>query len=116
MIKTRFDNSEYWETKNETYAIAEMETSHIINLLNMFKNKPMVVLSILLDSVDDACFSFSKGKNKEAIYEITSMSEDELIEVAMNSVLVAALCDQLEERGVNVDNILKNITKESEER
>lgn len=116
MIKTRFDNPEVWETKREAYEISEMETSHIINLLRMFKTKPMVILNILLDSVDDACFSFSKGKNKEAVHEITSMSEDELVEVAMNSVLVAALCDQLEERGVNVENILNNIATEREDK
>lgn len=116
MIKTRFDNSEVWETRNESYEISEMETSHIINLLRMFKTKPTVVMNILLDSVDDASFSFSKRKSKEAIYEITSMSEEELIEVAMNSVLVAALCDQLEERGVNVENILNIMTTEREEK
>ena len=114
MIKTRFDNSEVWETKQETYEISKMETSHIINLLRMFKTKPMVILNILLDSVEESCFAFSKNKHKAAIHEITSMSEEELIEVAMNSVLVAALCDQLEERGVNIDNILNNLTTDKE--
>lgn len=116
MIKTRFDNSEVWEIKNESYEISEMETSHIINLLRMFKTKPIVILNILLESVDEASFSFSKKRNKEAIHEITSMSEDELVGVAMNSVLVAALCDQLEERGVNVENILNNIATEREDK
>lgn len=105
MIKTRFDNSEVWETKDKEYEISKMETAHIINLLRMFKTKPMVVMRILLDSVEESCFSFSRNKKKEALYEITSMSEEELIDVAMNSVLVAALYDQLEERGVNIVNI-----------
>lgn len=113
MIKTRFDNSEVWETKRESYEISEMETSHIINLLRMFKTKPMVILSILLDSVEESCFAFSKNKNKAAVHEITSMSEDELIEVAMNSVLVASLCDELKERGVNVENVLDNLSTEN---
>lgn len=112
MIKTRFDDSEVWETKNETYEIPEMETSHIINLLHMFRTKPVVIMNILLDSVDEASFSFSRKKRREAIHEITSMSEDELIEVAMSSTLVSALCDQLEERGVNVENILNTFAKE----
>lgn len=114
MIKTRFDNSEVWETKQEAYEISEMETSHIINLLRMFRTKPMVILNILLDSVEESCFAFSKNKNKAAVHEITSMSEEELIDVAMNSVLVAALCDQLEKRGVNVDNVLNNLTADKE--
>ena len=114
MIKTRFDNSEVWETKRESYEISEMETSHIINLLRMFKTKPIVILNILLDSVEESCFAFLKSRNKAAVYEITSMSEDELIEVAMNSVLVASLCDQLEERGVNVENVLNNLSTEYE--
>lgn len=114
MIKTRFDNPEVWETKREAYEISEMETSHIINLLRMFKTKPTVILNILLESVEDSSFAFSKHKNKAAINEITSMSNEELIEVAMDSVLVAALCDQLEERGVNVENILNNISTENE--
>lgn len=107
MIKTRFDNTEFWETKSETHKICDMETAHIINLIRLFKRKPSMILRILLESIDDAQFSFSKNNAVNATKEVTSMTEEELIGVAMNSDLVRSLKEELEERGVNTENVLQ---------
>lgn len=107
MIETRFDNPEVWETKSESYEISSMETSHMINLIRLFRRKPSVILNILLESIEDSSFSFSKkGKKKKAIEEVTSLSSEELIAIAMDSPLVCAMWDELTKRGVNVENVL----------
>lgn len=107
MIKTRFDDSEVWETKTSSYDICEMETMHLINTIRMFQRNPLAVMGVLLDAVDDNTFTFSKkNRQKSAIAEITSMTEEDLIAVAMESPLICAMWDELAERGVNVDNVL----------
>ena len=116
MIKTRFDDPEEWVTKTASYEICEMETMHLINTIRMFQRSPMAVLSVLLEAVDENTFTFSRrSKQKSAVDEITSMSEEELIEVAMTSPLICAMWDELTERGVNVENVI-NIEDEQQQR
>ncbi|NLA24507.1 MAG: hypothetical protein GX879_06030 [Bacteroidales bacterium] len=109
MNKTIFEQSEFWITaKGEVCKIEEMETLHLLNILRMFELKPTIIQSLLIKEVNEIW-----GLNKEAsLNNITSLSNDQLKEYFYKCKLYKAMREELEKRGVNVAQMLKNFRGE----
>lgn len=100
----RFTNSEYWIMGNgDAIAIEDMETNHLINTLRMFREKPNRTMSMLINDAEQLGSFFIN--DKYVLNRITSMSEAELIDYAMDSNLANAMIEELEKRGVNINCI-----------
>lgn len=110
MLKTRFDETVVWRgAGNKQYLILDMDTAHLVNTLRMFKEKPVIVISMVLDDFERSTVFRYKGNNSDkvqSIHNLTSMSEMELRDFALNSTVAQAMVQELSKRGVNVENIM----------
>lgn len=111
MLKTRFNETEFWKgSGNKKYKIPEMETSHLLNTLKMFDEKPFRTVRMLVDDIENSIV-FTYGNNasekKQSITNATSMTEQELKCFALDSPVATAMKDELVNRGVNVENIMR---------
>lgn len=112
-MKTRFDFPGVWITAcGETVAIGNMETAHLLNTVKMLVKKPERVLSILISDIENATFSetvwtvFNSSDRKQSLRNVTSLSEEELVEYVKGTPLFRSMLEELKDRGVNVDNVL----------
>lgn len=112
-MKTRFDSSDVWmTTAGEPIHITSMETPHILNTVKMLVQKPtrtltMLVIDIERASYSDAVWTANRADDlKKSLNNVTSLSEEELIRYVIETPLFKALVAELDERGVNVENIL----------
>lgn len=117
-MKTRFDNSQNWITGTGSVTnIKELETSHLMNIIKMFITKPHLIASMIIDDIENSetCSvptvwnSYThdcENIKKDSIFNVTSMSEKELIEYALNSVLGRSMLEELRCRGVNIENFI----------
>lgn len=113
-MKTRFDGT-YWIGAGGTaFTPSEMDTDHLLNTLKMLKSKPAVVISMVVRDVEaspDCCpFSPFGGGHadlvKASLFNLTSMTPEQVSAYALNSTLGNAMKAELISRGVNVDNYL----------
>lgn len=119
-MNTRFDEEEWITAQGEYIHVSNMETTHIINTLKMLISKPLRVISMLIQDVDRAGLPvndvWNRGKRsnarKESIREITKMTPDECVEYALSSPLGSAMLKELNNRGVDVENIITYMKKE----
>ena len=127
-MTTRFDNTTSWRaSKYRSMKISDMETSHIINTLQMFAQQPARTAAMLIDDIEGyvafaGATSWSPGYvafagatswspdpatydnfKKRSLFAVTSLDDNELIEYALSSPLARAMCAELETRGVNVE-------------
>lgn len=116
-MKTRFDYEGVWITGlGVAIPVAEMETAHLLNTVRMLVQKPARTLSILISDIENATFSetvwtaYNTGDKKQSLRNVTSLSDTELTEYAINSPLFKSMIDELKSRGVNTDNIVKLYT------
>lgn len=118
-MRTRFDNSSKWIKSDGTFKeIEEMETTHLLAVLNMFVKKPQATISMLLTDIESGDEAWSKVINpnsrSKSLRNITSMSFSEVVDYSLNSPLGTSMIIELESRGVNVTNFLSEIMKEEE--
>lgn len=118
MIKTRFDETEYWVTSSGEYVqIDDMETSHIINTMKMLVNKPMLTQTMLIRDIErTAKNTWTPSKNdalKESLNNITSMSLEQTKEYIAETPLVRAFMTELKNRGINVITLLENMLEDA---
>lgn len=112
-MKTRFDMTESWVISDGTeLLLSEMSTRHMLNILSIFAHRPDRTLSMLVSDIEEGTFSDAvwrpvREKDRaEFIRNVTSLSANTLIHFALVSPLGRAIRDELEERGVAVDNAL----------
>ena len=118
-MKTRFDDKCWITGSGEIIQISDMETDHILNCLKMFIRKPDRTISMLIYDIEnhpDTCpfQPWGNGLNdvvNKSINNITSMTKAELITYALNSTLGKTMSDELNNRGVNVNNYLDVVTE-----
>lgn len=116
-MKTRFDYEGVWITGLGTaLPVSDMETAHLLNTVRMLIQKPARTLSILISDIENATFSetvwtaYNAVDKKQSLKNVTSLSDTELVEYAVNSPLFKSMIAELKNRGVNTDNIVKLYT------
>lgn len=118
-MKTRFDESKVWVTgMGEVVEIREMETTHLMNTIRMFVQKPYISMGIIIKDIERNMVCCAIGQawqpviksthdvKRESISNVTSMSEQEIIDYTLDSPLGKAMLEELESRGVNIENFL----------
>lgn len=126
-MKTRFDNTVMWVTSDGSETnIRDMETTHLLNTVKMFIQKPYRIVSILIKDVErysqhhypEVWTPTHQGASSvvtQSIGTITSMSKEQLVDYALGSPLCAAMIEELTRRGVNVSNVLEIFGSEDQE-
>lgn len=116
-MKTRFDCEGVWITGfGQVLSVSEMETAHILNTVRMLIQKPARTLSMLISDIESASFSETVWTahnivdKKQSLQNVTSLSDTELTEYAVNSPLFKSMIEELKSRGVNTDNLVKLYT------
>ncbi len=108
-MKTRFDQTEQWITGyGEICNIKDMETTHLLNIIRMFQRKPTMIQSFLIKDITNN-WSLNQAAS---LSNITSLSIEEIQEYFYKCPLFIAMKEQLEERGVNVEQMMKNYEEE----
>lgn len=120
-MKTRFDYSGVWITANgEAVPVSSMETPHLLNTVRMLIQKPSRTLSILVTDIEHATFSdmvwkpFNSDDRRKSLKNVTSLDEKELVEYTINTPLFKSMIEELENRGVNTQNLLTIYVNSSE--
>ena len=117
-MKTRFDGSVWIGAGGIAIAPAEMETDHLLNTVKMLKNRPAVVISMVIRDVeaspDYTPFTpFGADSHtelvKKSLFNLTSMTPEEVSAYALNSPLGITMKNELIKRGVNVENFLNMV-------
>lgn len=116
-MKTRFDGTYWIGAGGSVFTPSEMDTDHLLNTLKMLKSKPAVVISMVVRDVEAApdCHPFDPfdplgGDHaavvRKSLFNLTSMTPEQVSNYALNSTLGVAMRIELVNRGVNVDNYL----------
>lgn len=116
-MKTRFDGNMWIGAGGTAFMPSEMDTDHLLNTLKMLKNRPAVVVTMVVRDIESApdCYPFDPFGNchgelvKKSLFNITSMKPDQVSAYALNSPLGTAMKAELISRGVNVENYLSMI-------
>ena len=121
-MKTRFDETKRWITgMGEIIEINNMETTHLMNTIRMFVQKPYISMGIIVKDIErnKAYSQINRAWSpdvqseydvtKASISNITSMDEGEIIEYTLNSPLGQAMLTELAVRGVNIDNFIEMV-------
>lgn len=116
-MKTRFDGTVWIGAGGTAFLPAEMDTDHLLNTLKMLKNRPAVVVTMVVRDIESNpdCCPFDPFGNchgdvvKQSLFNITSMTPEQVSVYALNSTLGTAMKAELISRGVNVENYLSMI-------
>ena len=116
-MKTRFDGTVWIGAGGTAFLPAEMDTDHLLNTLKMLKNRPAVVVTMVVRDIESTpdCCPFDPFGNchgdvvKQSLFNITSMPPEQVSAYALNSTLGTAMKAELISRGVNVENYLSMI-------
>lgn len=116
-MKTRFDGTVWIGAGGTAFLPAEMDTDHLLNILKMLKNRPAVVVTMVVRDIESTpdCCPFDPFGNchgdvvKQSLFNITSMTPEQVSAYALNSTLGTAMKAELISRGVNVENYLSMI-------
>ena len=116
-MKTRFDGTVWIGAGGTAFLPAEMDTDHLLNTLKMLKNRPAVVVTMVVRDIESTpdCCPFDPFGNchgdvvKQSLFNITSMTPEQVSAYALNSTLGTAMKAELISRGVNVENCLSMI-------
>lgn len=116
-MKTRFDGTVWIGAGGTAFLPAEMDTDHLLNTLKMLKNPPAVVVTMVVRDIESTpdCCPFDPFGNchgdvvKQSLFNITSMTPEQVSAYALNSTLGTAMKAELISRGVNVENYLSMI-------
>lgn len=111
-MKTRFDIKGIWINRcGVPLSVEEMETAHILNCIKMMVQKPTTTLAMLIQDIESAAFAdvWTADSDKccrESLHNVTSLSAEELVEYIKGTPLVKSMLAELQDRGVNTENIL----------
>lgn len=113
-MKTRFDGTLWIGAGGQAFRPAEMGTDHLLNTVKMLKNRPGVVIAMVVRDIEatpDCCpfDPFGGGHSelvKQSLFNITSLSPEQVSDYALNSPLGMAMKAELLSRGVNVENLI----------
>lgn len=113
-MKTRFDGTYWIGAGGSVFTPSEMNTDHLLNSLKMLKSKPAVVISMVVRDVEAApdCHPFDPlggghaAVVRKSLFNLTSMTPEQVSNYALNSTLGVAMRIELINRGINVDNYL----------
>lgn len=116
-MKTRFDGTVWIGAGGTAFLPAEMDTDHLLNTLKMLKNRPAVVVTMVVRDIESTpdCCPFDPFGNchgdvvKQSLFNITSMTPEQVSAYTLNSTLGTAMKAELISRGVNVGNYLSMI-------
>lgn len=116
-MKTRFDGTVWIGAGGTAFLPAEMNTDHLLNTLKMLKNRPAVVVTMVVRDIESTtdCCPFDPFGNchgdvvKQSLFNITPMTPEQVSAYALNSTLGTAMKAELISRGVNVENYLSMI-------
>lgn len=116
-MKTRFDGTVWIGAGGTAFLPAEMDTDHLLNTLKMLKTRPAVVVTMVVRDIESTpdCCPFDPFGNchgdvvKQSLFNITSMTPEQVSAYALNSTLGTAMKAELISRGVNVENYLSMI-------
>lgn len=116
-MKTRFDGTVWIGAGGTAFLPAEMDTDHLLNTLKMLKNRLAVVVTMVVRDIESTpdCCPFDPFGNchgdvvKQSLFNITSMTPEQVSAYALNSTLGTAMKAELISRGVNVENYLSMI-------
>lgn len=116
-MKTRFDGTLWIGAGGCVFHPEEMETDHLLNTVKMLKSKPHITVNMIVRDVEASpdCCPFTPFGNghadlvKASLFNITSMTPEQVAEYALNSNLGRALKAELIRRGVNVENYLSMV-------
>lgn len=111
-MKTRFDIKGIWINRcGVPLSVEEMETANILNCIKMMVQKPTTTLAMLIQDIESAAFADvwttdSDKCRRESLHNVTSLSAEELVEYIKGTPLVKSMLAELQDRGVNTENIL----------
>lgn len=116
-MKTRFDGTVWIGAGGTAFLPVEMDTDYLLNTLKMLKNRPAVVVTMVVRDIESTpdCCPFDPFGNchgdvvKQSLFNITSMTPEQVSAYALNSTLGTAMKAELISRGVNVENYLSMI-------
>ena len=94
-MKTRFDGTLWIGAGGQAFRPAEMGTDHLLNTVKMLKNRPGVVIAMVVRDIEatpDCCpfDPFGGGHSelvKQSLFNITSLSPEQVSDYALNSPL-----------------------------
>lgn len=116
-MKTRFDCAGVWYGANgKVFQVSEMTTSHLVNCIKFLAQRPGQVMSMLISDIDSGVFNgtvwspVNIDDRKLSLSNVTSMSPPELQAYVLGTPLFMSMRNEAEQRGVNVDNLLDNIS------
>lgn len=98
-MKTRFDGTLWIGAGGQAFRPAEMGTDHLLNTVKMLKNRPGVVIAMVVRDIEatpDCCpfDPFGGGHSelvKQSLFNITSLSPEQVSDYALNSPLGMAM-------------------------
>jgi hypothetical protein len=112
-VKTRFDYADVWVNGlGEAIPVSSMETTHLLNTVKMLVQKPERVMSILISDIENASFSevvwsvHNQCDRKQSLQNVTSLTDTKLVEYVKGTPLFESMLAELEQRGVNTENVL----------
>ena len=116
-MKTRFDGTVWIGAGGTAFLPAEMDTDHLLNTLKMLKNHHGGAVTMVVRDIESTpdCCPFDPFGNchgdvvKQSLFNITSMTPEQVSAYALNSTLGTAMKAELISRGVNVENYLSMI-------
>ena len=113
-MKTRFDNSRQWLCADgRVCTIENMETAHLMNVLNMFINSPKRTVSMLISDIESQKNSWGIIPQSDlvsaSLRNVTSMSFDEIVGYSLTCPLGLAMLKELDRRGINTQNYINQI-------
>ena len=111
---TRFNDDKYWlGAGNKKVVIKRMETSHLLNIVNMFVTRPTLTLSMIIADIEKYKSSWTWPPEtpvvSESLRNATSMSFEEIVKYSLTCELGVAILSELEVRGVNTQNYINQI-------
>lgn len=113
-MKTRFDGTLWIGAGGTVFRPEEMETDHLLNTVKMLKSKPHITVNMIVRDIEAApdfqpfepFRATCEDIKRASLFNVTSMTPDQLADYALNSNLGKALKAELIRRGVNVENYL----------
>lgn len=129
IMMTRFDQKMVWTTAQDIdIDIRDMETTHILNTVNLLLRKPRIIRNMLIKDIEESFDFFAyeayeprmygrkkieeKTAKAKSIYNITSMDNQETRNFFLESELFEGFAEELIRRGVNLSAWLKNSEEE----
>lgn len=120
-MKTRFDGKLWIGGFGIVFEVKEMETIHILNTVKMLIQKPAKVQAMLVTDIEHATFATAEAwtpasqddTRKVSIHNATSLSADDIVEYVTGSTLFKAMLTELEDRGVNTENMVELFIKDA---